>query len=144
MGGMSKTIHVLMVEDDPGDVMLTQETLKESKLAVDMTVVDDGEKALQYLRKQGPYKNALRPDLVLLDLNLPKVGGHEVLRQVKADADLRAIPVVIVTTSDAEADIQSSYGLGANCYVTKPIGLQQFAKVVRAIEQFWMTIVALP
>jgi CheY-like chemotaxis protein len=141
---MPRTIHVLMVEDDPGDVLLTKETLKESKLSIDMVVVDDGEKALQYLRQQGPYGKAPRPDLVILDLNLPKVDGHEVLRQVKAEEALRTIPIVVVTTSDAEADIQRTYGLGANCYVTKPIGLEQFAKVVRAIEHFWMTVVALP
>lgn len=141
---MARCIEVLMVEDDAGDVELTKEALKESKLCMNLRVVDDGEKALRYVRKQAPYDGAARPDLVILDLNLPKVDGREVLQQLKNDPALKAIPVVVVTTSDLEADIQKTYGLGANCYVTKPIGLDQFIKVVRSIEEFWMTIVKLP
>lgn len=133
-----------MVEDDAGDVQLTKEALRDSKLMIDLHVVDDGEKALQFLRRQKPYEGSPRPDLILLDLNLPKVDGREVLERVKSDASLRPIPIVVVTTSDADADIQRSYGLGANCYVTKPIGLDQFIKVVRVIEEFWMTVVKLP
>jgi two-component system, chemotaxis family, response regulator Rcp1 len=139
-----KTIHVLMVEDDAGDVQLTKEALKDSKLVMDLVVVDDGEKALRLLRRQAPYEDAQRPDLVILDLNLPRVDGRQVLREVKGDPALKQIPIVVVTTSDAEADIEKSYGLGANCYVTKPIGLDQFLKVVRSIEDFWMTVVKLP
>ncbi len=141
---MSHSIRVLMVEDDTGDVDLTREALRDSKLAMDIQVVDDGEKALRLLRHEPPYEQAPRPDLIILDLNLPKIDGREVLKQVKTDPNLRTIPVVVVTTSDAEADIQRSYGLGANCYVTKPIGLDQFMKVVRSIEDFWMTVVKLP
>lgn len=139
-----KAIQVLMVEDDAGDVQLTREALKDSKLMIDLHVVDDGEKALNFLRRQAPFAKAPRPDLILLDLNLPKVDGREVLQIVKTDAALRPIPIVVVTTSDADADIERSYGLGANCYVTKPIGLDQFVKVVRSIEEFWMTVVKLP
>jgi len=139
-----KAIQVLMVEDDAGDVQLTREALKDSKLIIDLHVVDDGEKALKFLRHQPPFAQTPRPDLILLDLNLPKVDGREVLQIVKTDASLRPIPIVVVTTSDADADIERSYGLGANCYVTKPIGLDQFVKVVRSIEEFWMTVVKLP
>lgn len=138
------TIDVLLVEDDSGDVELTREALAESKIALNLRIVEDGERALQYLRREGKYADAPRPDLILLDLNLPRVDGREVLREIKSDPDLRAIPVCVVTTSDAESDILKSYGLGANCYVTKPIGLEQFVHVIRAIEEFWLTIVKLP
>lgn len=141
---MSAAIEILLVEDDPGDVDLTREALKDAKLALTLNVVGDGEQALLYLRRQGRYANASRPDLVILDLNLPRKDGREVLAEVKGDQLLRLIPVVIVTSSDAEADILRSYDLGANCYVTKPLGLEQFLQVVREIKDFWLTIVRLP
>ena len=137
-------IDILLVEDDPGDVDLTKESLKQSKVAVNLQVVTDGVKALQYLRREGSYTDAVRPDVILLDLNLPKRDGREVLCEIKQDEDLKRIPVVILTTSDSETDILKSYGLGANCYVTKPVGLDQFSKVVRAIEEFWFSVVKLP
>lgn len=135
---------MLLVEDDPGDVRLTEEALKRSKLLVMMNVVGDGEQALQYLRQVGPYAGSVRPDLVLLDLNLPKVDGREVLAAVKADPDLRPIPVVILTTSAADGDILKAYGLGGNCYITKPVGFDEFRRIVRAIEEFWFEVVKLP
>lgn len=137
-------VHVLLVEDDPGDVELTQTALKESKVVMSLDVIDDGVKALEYLHRQGPYKTALRPDIILLDLNLPKKNGREVLSEIKKDETLKQIPVVILTTSEAETDILKTYNLGANCYVTKPVGLDQFAEVVKAIETFWFKIVKLP
>lgn len=140
----SRPIQVLLVEDDPGDVRLTEEALKRSKLLVMMNVVGDGEQALQYLRQVGPYAGSVRPDLVLLDLNLPKVDGREVLAAVKADPDLRPIPVVVLTTSAADADILKAYGLGGNCYITKPVGFDEFRRIVRAIEEFWFEVVKLP
>jgi len=139
-----KPVEVLLVEDDPGDVDLTKEALAEGKIAVNLHVVDDGVKALAYLRQEGSYAGAVRPDLIVLDLNLPKKDGREVLRDLKNDEALKRIPVVILTTSDAEVDVLKTYGLGANCYITKPVGLDQFAKVVRAIEDFWFSIVKLP
>lgn len=141
---MGKPIEVLLVEDDPGDVDLTRETLKESKLAINLRVADDGEQALAYLRQEGSYAGAVRPDLIVLDLNLPRKDGREVLRELKQDERLKRIPVVILSTSDEEGDVVKSYGLGANCYITKPVGLDQFAKVVRAIEDFWFSVVKLP
>lgn len=140
----SRPIQVLLVEDDPGDVRLTEEALKRSKLLVMMSVVGDGEQALRFLRQVGPYAGAVRPDLVLLDLNLPKVDGREVLAAVKADPDLRPIPVVVLTTSAADADILKAYGLGGNCYITKPVGFDEFRRIVRAIEEFWFEVVKLP
>lgn len=140
----TRPVHVLLVEDDPGDVRLTQEALKQAKLRVMMSVVGDGEKALQYLRRMGPYADAVRPDLVLLDLNLPKVDGREVLAAMKSDPDLRLIPVVVLTTSAADADVLKAYGLGGNCYITKPVGFDEFRRIVRAIEEFWFEVVKLP
>ncbi len=137
-------VQILLVEDDPGDVELTKETLAESKLALNLDVVSDGVKALAFLRKEGRYKNKPRPDVILLDLNLPRKDGREVLKEVKNDADVKTIPVVVLTTSAADEDVLKSYGLGANCYITKPLGLDQFTKVVRSIEEFWFTIVKLP
>ena len=139
-----KCIQVLMVEDDPGDVDLTKEALKDSKLSMRIAVVEDGEQAVKYLRRQKPYENAPRPDLILLDLNLPKMDGREVLKEIKCDPDLRTIPICVMTTSEAQADIQRAYGLGANCYVTKPLDLDQFIKVVHHVEAFWLTVVKLP
>ena len=139
-----KTVEILLVEDNPGDVGLTRETLKDSKLLNHMSVVENGVEAMAYLRRQGKYGNAARPDLVLLDLNLPKKDGHQVLAEIKADEQLRRIPVVVLTTSSAEQDILKTYDLHANCYIIKPVNLDQFSAVVRAIEEFWFTIVKLP
>ncbi|MBI5596841.1 MAG: response regulator [Elusimicrobia bacterium] len=139
-----RPVQVLLVEDDPGDVRLTQEALKSEKLRVLMEVVADGEQALDYLRRTGAFAGAVRPDLVLLDLNLPRVDGREVLAAVKSDPELRMIPVVVLTTSAAEADILKAYGLGGNCYITKPIGFDEFRRIVRSIEEFWFEVVKLP
>jgi len=137
-------INILLVEDNPGDVRLTIEALKENKMRNNLHVVEDGMEAMAFLRREGRYAGAPRPDLVLLDLNLPKKDGCQVLAEIKADEDLRRIPVVILTTSQAEEDVVRSYTLHANCYVTKPVDLDQFIKVVRSIEEFWLTIVKLP
>jgi len=139
-----RPIEILFVEDNPGDVRLTQEALREAKMRVNVRVVWDGEEAIEYLRKEGQYADALRPDLILLDLNLPKKSGREVLAEIKADRDLRSIPVVVLTSSKAEEDIAKTYNLHANCYVTKPADLDQFIRVVQSIESFWLTIVKLP
>jgi two-component system response regulator len=133
-----------MVEDDPGDVRLTREALKGSKVLHSLNVVEDGVAALDYLRKVAPYQNAVRPDIVLLDLNLPKKDGREVLSAMKEDPALRSIPVVILTTSQAEEDVLRAYNLNANCYVTKPVDFDQFMRIVRTIEEFWLNIVTLP
>jgi two-component system response regulator len=139
-----KSIEILLIEDNPGDADLAREALENSKVHNTLNVVQDGEAAMAFLRRKGQYASAPRPDLILLDLNLPKKDGREVLAEVKADADLKIIPVVILTTSKAEEDILKSYNLHANCYITKPIDLNQFVKVVHAIEEFWFTIVKLP
>ena len=139
-----KLIEILLVEDNPGDVRLTQEALKESKIMNKLIVVTDGEMAMTYLRKQEPYTNVKRPDIVLLDLNLPKKSGREVLSEIKKDIDLRRIPVVVLTTSKAEEDILKSYNHYANCYITKPVDMSQFISIVRVLENFWFTIVKLP
>lgn len=137
-------IDILLVEDDPGDVELTREGLREATMLVNLHVVDDGEKALKFLRKEPPYAEAVRPDIVLLDLNMPRKDGKEALREIKGDPALRSIPVVVLTTSEAEADIAACYDLGANCYITKPISFAAFTKVVAMIEEFWFTIVRMP
>jgi two-component system, chemotaxis family, response regulator Rcp1 len=139
-----RPIEILLVEDNPGDVRLTREALKEGKVVNNLQIVEDGEEALSYLRRQGPYTQATRPDLILLDLNLPKKSGREVLAEIKEDPDLRRIPVVILTVSEAEQDIIKSYNLHANCYITKPVNLEQFMDVVQSIENFWLTVVMLP
>jgi len=139
-----RTIDILMVEDDPGDVRLTREALKGSKLLHSLNVVEDGVAALDYLRRNAPYQDAIRPDLVLLDLNLPRKDGREVLAAMKQDDTLRAIPVVILTTSQAEEDVLRAYNLNANCYVTKPVDFDQFMRIVRTIEDFWLNVVTLP
>ena len=136
--------HILLVEDNPGDVRLTIEALKEGKIVNNLSVVVDGEEAIAFLRRKGCYANVSRPDVVLLDLNLPKKDGREVLAEMKNDPVLRTIPIVVLTTSRAEQDVLRSYNLGANCYVIKPIDLAQFAEVVQSIEQFWFAIVTLP
>jgi len=140
----SAPIEILLVEDNPGDVRLAKEALKEGKVSNNVHVVEDGESAMEFLRKQNKYQNAPRPDLVLLDLNLPKKDGREVLAEIKADPDLKRIPVVMLTISKAEEDIVRAYDLHVNCYITKPIDLDQFIKVVRTVEDFWLTIVKLP
>lgn len=137
-------IEILLVEDNPGDVRLTRETLKETKFLNNLSVAEDGEKALAFLRRQGAYAAAPRPELILLDLNLPKIGGREVLAAIKSDPALSTIPVVILTTSKAEEDIVKSYELHANCFISKPVELEGFVKVVKSIEDFWFSVVRLP
>ena len=137
-------IEILLVEDNAGDVRLTQEAFRSCKIVNRLTVVSDGVEALALLRRQGHYADAPRPDVILLDLNLPRKDGREVLAEVKEDPDLKRIPVVIVTSSSAEQDVLRSYDLHANCYVTKPVDLEKFVEVVKSIEDFWMGIVKLP
>jgi chemotaxis family two-component system response regulator Rcp1 len=141
---MGSPIEILLVEDNPADVRLMVEVLKETKVRNTLTIVGDGIEALDLLRRTGRYTHAVRPKLILLDLNLPKKDGRQVLAEIKADPDLKRIPVVILTSSKAEEDIVKSYNLYANCYVTKPVDLEQFVKVVKSIENFWLTIVKLP
>ena len=136
--------NILMVEDNIGDIRLTQETIKRNKLRVELNVVMDGVEAISYLRQEGKYKNAVRPDIILLDLNLPKMDGREVLAEIKSDPELKIIPVVILTSSEADEDILKSYSLHANCYITKPVDFSQFNKVVNMLEDFWFAIVKLP
>jgi two-component system, chemotaxis family, response regulator Rcp1 len=139
-----KAVEILLVEDNLGDVVLTKEALKEGKIRNNLSVARDGIEALEFLRRQGPFSDAPRPDLILLDLNMPRMNGAEVLAEVKADPDLKTIPVVMLTTSAADQDIINAYKLNANCYVTKPVDFDQFMKVVQTIDQFWLTIVKLP
>jgi CheY-like chemotaxis protein len=141
---MSDPIEILLVEDSPGDVRLTQEALREGKVRNHLHVAEDGVEALAFLRREGKYVDAVRPDLILLDLNLPKKDGREVLAEIKEDPDLKCIPVVVLTTSKDEADIARTYALHANCYITKPVDLDQFLQVVQTIEDFWLTVVRLP
>jgi two-component system, chemotaxis family, response regulator Rcp1 len=139
-----KPVEILLVEDNPGDVRLTREALKEAKVINNLTVLKDGVEALAFLRQQGAYGGAAIPHLILLDLNLPKKDGREVLAEIKADEKLKRIPVVVLTTSQDEQDVFKSYNLHANCYVTKPVDLEQFMTVVKSIEDFWLGIVMLP
>lgn len=141
---LGRPIEILLVEDNPGDIRLTQEGLKEGKIFNNLSVVEDGIEALAFLRREGAYAAAPRPDLILLDLNLPRKDGREVLREIKSDPNLRRIPVVILTTSRAEEDITGTYNQHANCYITKPVDFEQFVNVVKTIENFWLTIVKLP
>ncbi|MCG8418756.1 MAG: response regulator [Proteobacteria bacterium] len=141
---MQKTIEILLVEDNPADVDLTVETLELAKIRNRLHVVRDGVEALQFLRREGNFADVSRPDLILLDLNLPKKDGREVLGELKQDPELRSIPVVVLTSSDAERDVVKTYDLGANCYITKPVDLDQFADVVKSIEDFWFVVVKLP
>lgn len=140
----TRFVHILMVEDDPADADLAREVLENSKLLVDLHVVQTGEQCLDFLFHRPPYENVPRPDLILLDLNLPGMNGHEVLQTLKSEKEVRRIPVVILTSSAAERDILQTYDLGANCYVTKPVDLAQFNIIVRSIEDFWFSIVQLP
>jgi len=139
-----RAIEILMVEDNPGDVRLTREAFKDGRVWNQMHVVEDGLAALDFLHRRPPFEAAPRPDIVLLDLNLPRMDGREVLAHIKADPELRIIPVVVLTTSRAEEDVLRAYHLNANCYITKPVDLEQFIRVVQAIEDFWLTVVRLP
>ena len=140
----SDMIEVMLIEDDPGDVVITREALAESKLMNTLHVATDGEQALRFLHREGEHSEARKPGLILLDLNLPRVDGHEVLRQIKADPELRRIPVVVLTTSQAEEDIVRSYDLHANAYVSKPVDFDRFLEVVRQIDSFYISVVTLP
>jgi chemotaxis family two-component system response regulator Rcp1 len=139
-----KPIEILLVEDNIGDIRLTEEALKESNLIVNLSIARDGVEAMEFLRGEGTHANAPAPDLILLDLNLPRKDGREVLQEIKNDADLKRIPVVVLTTSQAESDIITTYGFHANCYINKPVDMDQFIKIVKMLEEFWFTIVKLP
>jgi CheY-like chemotaxis protein len=147
-GGMQSTrqgpIEVLLVEDNPADARLMREALKDAKVQSQISIVSDGAQALEFLRHEGKYKDAPRPDMILLDLNLPKKDGREVLAEIKNDPDLMLIPVAVLTTSQAHQDIIKAYKLHANCYITKPMELEHFARVVQTFEEFWLKIVTLP
>ncbi len=143
-GTKCEPIEILLVEDNPGDVRLTIEALKEGKIANHMSVAEDGIEAMAFLHREGKYKKAPKPDLILLDLNLPKKNGREVLAEIKVDPYLKSIPVVVLTSSEAEKDIVATYNLHANCYITKPVDFNQFINVVRSIEDFWFKLVKLP
>ena len=140
----TRSIEILLVEDNPGDARLTMEAMRDAKVRNRIHVVEDGVEAMEFLRRQGRYGDAPRPDLILLDLNLPKMDGREVLAEVKADPNLKRIPVVVLTTSQAEEDVLRAYDLHANCYVTKPVDLAQFMKIVELIDEFWVNVVTLP
>jgi two-component system, chemotaxis family, response regulator Rcp1 len=144
IGTDAEPIEVLLVEDSPGDVRLTREAFKDAKVHVNMHVAEDGIQAMAFLKREGKHCNAPRPDMILLDLNLPKKGGREVLEEIKESPALKSIPVVILTTSASEADILRSYELHANCYITKPVGLAGFLEVVKSIDGFWLSVVKLP
>ena len=137
-------IHILLVDDDPGDVLLTKEALRNSKLRNSLDVVSNGQAALQYLRRQNEFADCPRPDLVLLDLNMPIMDGRETLEAIKSDPGLKTLPVVVLTTSDADQDVVKSYELNASCYITKPVDLEQFTKVVHTIRDFWFCVVSYP
>lgn len=139
-----RPINILLVEDSPGDARLTQEALREGKVTNVLYMVRDGEEAVRFLRREPPYNNKPTPDMIMLDLNLPRMDGREVLARIKNDPDFRHIPVVVLTTSKAEEDIASAYDLRCNCYITKPVDLDQFLKIIRQIESFWLSVVCLP
>jgi len=142
--GRTRPLEILLVEDNPGDVRLTQEALKEGRLNNNLNVVKDGEEALDYLYRKGEYKDSVRPDIILLDLNMPKKSGQEVLAEIKEDDELKSIPVIVLTTSAANEDIARSYNLHANCYITKPMDIQYFIKIIDCINDFWCKTVKLP
>jgi len=144
MSPVKPRFEVLLVEDNPGDVFLTQEAFREGRMPLRLCVVGDGEEALRYLRREAPFEEVSRPDLVLMDLNLPKKDGRELLAELKQDADLRQIPVIILTTSESHQDIWRAYKLHANCYLTKPIEVDSFMKKIKSIEDFWLTVARLP
>lgn len=137
-------VEILLVEDNPGDIRLIVEVLREGRVRNRLHVVEDGEQALAYLRRQGEYEQSIIPDIILLDLNLPKIDGHGVLAAIKEDDSLKTIPVIVLTTSEADQDILKAYNLHANCYIRKPVNLDEFLTVVRSIENFWLSIVKLP
>lgn len=139
-----KPFEILLADDNPGDVRLTKEALKEGKMLHNLSVVEDGIEVMAFLRREGKYSDSPRPDLILLDLNMPKKDGREVLAEIKSDEQFKRIPVVILTISESEVDVIKSYDLHANCYVTKPVDFNQFMKIIRSIEEFWLTIVKLP
>jgi two-component system, chemotaxis family, response regulator Rcp1 len=139
-----RPIQILLVEDNPGDVRLLTETFREGKIHNRLSVVEDGVEALEFLRREGKHRSAVRPDLILLDLSLPRKGGQEVLAEIKQDPGLKCIPVCVITSSAAEKDILDAYNNYANCYLTKPVGLEQFMSVIRSVEQFWLSVVQLP
>ncbi|RII30594.1 MAG: response regulator [Geobacter sp.] len=144
VSGCLRAVEILLVEDNPGDIRLTTEVLKDAKLYNNINIAKDGVEALDFLYRRGDYSDAVRPDLILLDLNLPRKDGREVLEEIKTDPALKNIPVVVLTTSSAEQDILKSYSLHANCYITKPVDLEQFSRIVASIEEFWFSIVKLP
>ena len=144
IGTDAAAIEVLLVEDSPGDVRLTREAFKDAKVHINLQVASDGARAMAFLKREGEYASAPRPDLILLDLNLPKKDGREVLAEIKEDPTLKTIPVVVLTTSSSEADVLRSYQLHANCYITKPVGLEGFLTVVKSIDSFWLSVVRLP
>jgi two-component system, chemotaxis family, response regulator Rcp1 len=144
IGTDATPIEVLLVEDSPGDVRLTKEAFKDAKVHINLHVASDGAKAMAFLKREGEHSNAPRPDLILLDLNLPRKDGREVLAEIKESPTLKSIPVVVLTTSSSEADILRSYQLHANCYITKPVGLEGFLTVVKSIDSFWLSVVKLP
>ena len=144
MSRVSQPFEILLVEDNPGDVLLTQEAFREGRLAHRLSVTEDGEEAMRFLRLEVKFADAPRPDLILLDLNLPKIDGRELLEEVKSDPTLRHIPVIVLTTSEAEQDIWRAYKLHANCYLTKPIEMEDFLRKIRSVEEFWLTVVRLP
>jgi CheY-like chemotaxis protein len=139
-----RPVEILLVEDSPGDILLTREALREGKIRNHLSVASDGVQALAFLRREGRYAEAPRPDVILLDLNMPRMGGREVLGAIKADEQLRRIPVVILTTSSDQGDVLRAYDLHANCYITKPVDFDQFMSIIQAIEGFWMTVATLP
>jgi chemotaxis family two-component system response regulator Rcp1 len=140
----TRPVNVLLVEDNPGDVRLTQEAFKEAKISIKLDVTMDGAEAIKFLRKEGEYANVVTPDLILLDLNLPKKDGREVLKEIKTDDTLKRIPVVVLTTSNAEQDIMKSYNLHVNCYINKPVDFEKFFDIIQKIEEFWLTTAILP
>lgn len=144
MEDIPKAVNILLVEDNPGDVRLVVESLKESKRPTNLITVKDGVEAIAYLHREGIYANEVRPDIILLDLNLPRKNGKEVLKEIKKDPGLKRIPVIVLTASSAERDIINSYDLNANCYITKPVSLEQFTEVIKSIENFWLKVVKLP
>lgn len=144
MNTEAANIDILLVEDNPGDVRLTEEALKQGKVLNRLHVVYDGVEAMEFLHKKGRYKDAPRPDLILLDLNLPRKDGREVLKEIKLDESLKVIPVVILTTSKSEEDVAKAYALHANCFITKPVDLFRFFEVIKSVEEFWFTVVKLP
>jgi CheY-like chemotaxis protein len=140
----ARPVEILLVEDSPSDAALTREALEKGKIANNLNCVGDGVEALEYLRRQGKFSKAARPDLIMLDLNMPRKDGREVLKELKNDPSLKTIPVIVLTTSHAEQDILQSYQLNANCYITKPVDFKQFVEVVKSIEHFWLSVVTLP